>query len=74
MRSAYIVLFLLIVGVLGSIYAYRMTQTLNYVHGKGAMPVVNEDSYAYQKLYGNRQPQSTPIDTTATDTLKLNGK
>ncbi len=66
MRVAYIVLFLLIIGVLGSIYAYRMTQTLSYKNGNGAMPTVNADSYAYDKLYGNRQPGSN----TTTDTLQ----
>ncbi|HRI28026.1 MAG TPA: hypothetical protein PK239_11245 [Chitinophagales bacterium] len=64
MRVAYIVLFLLIIGILGSIYAYRMTQTLSYKNGNGAMPTVNADSYAYDKLYGNRQPgNNTPADT-----------
>lgn len=72
MKTAYIILFLLIVGVLGSIYAYRMTQTLEYVHGKGAIKPVTADDYSYQHLYGNRQPQTSPspADSTATDSLK----
>ena len=71
MKTAYIVLFLLIIGVLGSVYAYRMTQTLNYVHGKGAIKPVTADDYAHQHLYGNRQPQTiTPADSAATDTLQ----
>lgn len=69
MRIAYIILFLLIVGVLGSIYAYRMTQTLNYVHTSGAMQPVTPETYSAQKLYNNRQPQTTPPDSLTTDTL-----
>lgn len=71
MKTAYIILFLLIIGVLGSVYAYRMTQTLSYVHEKGAIKPVTADDYSYQHLYGNRQPQTAaPADSTATDTLQ----
>ncbi|QQS28028.1 MAG: hypothetical protein IPM47_14265 [Sphingobacteriales bacterium] len=71
MKTAYIVLFLLILGVLGSIYAYRVSQTLDYVQNKGALPTVTEESYSQQKLYQNRTPQSLPTDTVKSDTTQM---
>lgn len=68
-KTAYIVLFVVIVGVLGSLYMYRVNQTLNYIENEGKMPVVTEQSYSYENLYGDRQP-TTPA-TTINDSTEV---